>query len=81
MFRVVFSTFFLLITLPAYASSELGTVHFGFENGDLEGWEVVAGEFSQPVCQYGRMPAAISQIRRRSVLSHHQRRGHGPDRP
>jgi hypothetical protein len=34
-------------------SSEEGTLHFGFEDGDLQGWQVVAGEFSQPVCQYG----------------------------
>ena len=28
-------------------------VHFSLENGDIQGWKVVAGHFTDPVCTYG----------------------------
>ena len=86
MFRVTLSTFLLLIALVSPSSAEEDVVRFGFEGGDLQGWKVVAGEFSQPVCQYGVLasgtcpsPAKEPIISRRAALAM-GRTGADPDR-
>lgn len=39
--------------LVSPTSADDTEVHFDFEDGDLQGWKVVAGEFPQPVAKYG----------------------------